>query len=83
MDFRARLVGTLRAAKPLFEVEGVVVVGSEVPNLFEVGAASTLVISQDLDVGVPVARIAEVKACFPALRAAALEKLLSDRSGDK
>ena len=30
------------------------VVGSEVPNLLEKGAAATLVVSQDLDVGVPV-----------------------------
>lgn len=62
VDFRARLVGTLRAASPLFDVPDLVVVGSEVPNLMQPGAASTLVVSQDLDVGVPVHRHAEVKA---------------------
>lgn len=38
------------------------VVGSEVPNLLEAGAAATLVVSQDVDIGVPVARHAAVKS---------------------
>lgn len=38
------------------------IVGSEVPNLLEAGAAATLVVSQDVDIGVPVARHAAVKA---------------------
>lgn len=38
------------------------IVGSEVPNLIEPGAASTLVVSQDVDIGVPIAVIPEVKA---------------------
>lgn len=36
-------------------------IGSEVPNLLERGAASTLVISQDVDIGIPVSAHAEVK----------------------
>jgi len=37
------------------------VVGSKVPDFIESGAASTLVVPQDLDLGVPVARHAAVK----------------------
>lgn len=62
MDFRARLVGTLERVAPLLREPGVMVVGSEVPNLLEPGAASTLVVSQDVDIGLPVSRHAEVKA---------------------
>lgn len=36
-------------------------VGSEVPNLLEEGAAATLVVSQDLDVGVPVSQHAALR----------------------
>ncbi len=61
MTFRDRLIATIRAARPVLESPGVLVVGSEVPNLLEVGAAATLVVSQDLDVGVPVSRHAAVK----------------------
>lgn len=43
-------------------------VGSEVPNLLEPGAAATLVVSQDLDIGVPVGRHAAVKARLSELR---------------
>lgn len=45
----------------MLEVEGVLVIGSEVPNLLETGAASTLVVSQDVDVGVAVGSHAAVK----------------------
>jgi hypothetical protein len=62
MDFRSRLLATLRPLAPLFEEAGVMVVGSEVPNLLEPGAAATLVVSQDVDIGVPVDRHAAVKA---------------------
>lgn len=51
----------MRAARPVLEAQGVLVVGSEVPNLLEPGAAATLVVSQNLDVGVPVDRHAPVK----------------------
>ncbi len=40
------------------------VVGSEVPNLLEPGAASTLVVSQDVDLGVPLDRLEAVKRCL-------------------
>jgi hypothetical protein len=73
LTFRERLVATLRAAQPILEAPGVLVVGSEVPNLLEPGAAATLVVSQDLDVGVRVdahalvkARLAELDAFTPS-----------------
>jgi hypothetical protein len=55
------LLATLRAIQPVLDEEGVLVIGSEVPNLLEKGAASTLVVSEDVDVGVPIARHAEIK----------------------
>jgi hypothetical protein len=66
--FRDRLVATIRAARPVLEAEGVLVVGSEVPNLLEPGAAATLVVSQDLDLAVPVQGHAAVKARLDDLR---------------
>lgn len=62
MSFRERLIATLRSIRPVLEVQGVLVIGSEVPNLLERGAAATMVVSQDVDVGVPVAAHAAVKA---------------------
>jgi len=59
--FRDRLFATLRAMRPLLEEPGVLIVGSEVPNLLQPDAASTLVVSQDVDIGVPVDRHAAVK----------------------
>jgi hypothetical protein len=67
VTFRDRLLATIRAARPVLEIPDVLIVGSEVPNLLEADAASTLVISQDLDVGVPVHRHADVKARLDAL----------------
>jgi hypothetical protein len=67
--FRDRLVATIRAARPALESPGILVVGSEVPNLLEPGAAATLVVSQDLDIGVPVDRHAALKARLGELRA--------------
>jgi hypothetical protein len=61
MAFRDRLLATINAARSVLEEPGVLVVGSEVPNLLEPGAAATLVVSQDLDVGVPVSCHAAVK----------------------
>ena len=69
MTFRDRLLATIRAARPVLESPGVLVIGSEVPNLLEPGAAATLVVSQDLDVGVPVGRHAAVKQRLPELSA--------------
>jgi hypothetical protein len=67
MTFRDRLMATVRAARPVLEAPGVLVIGSEVPNLLEPGAAATLVVSQDLDVGVPVRCHALVKRQLPLL----------------
>jgi hypothetical protein len=62
MDFRTRLLRTLRAVESVLQEPGVLVVGSEVPNLLEPGARSALVVSQDVDIAVPVERLAAVKA---------------------
>lgn len=64
MDFRDRLLGTLRQMQPVLDVEGVMVGGSQVPNLLEPEAAATLVVSQDVDIVIPVARLGEVKAAL-------------------
>jgi len=61
VTFRERLIGTLRQLQPLLEEPGVLVVGSEVPNLLQPDAASTLVVSQDVDLAVPVDRVEAVK----------------------
>jgi hypothetical protein len=66
--FRDRLVATIRAARAALESPGVLVVGSEVPNLLEPGAAATLVVSQDLDIGVPVAHHAALKSRLGGLQ---------------
>lgn len=67
MTFRDRLLATIRAARPVLEDPGVLVLGSEVPNLLEPGAAATLVVSQDLDIGVPVDCHPAVKRRLPEL----------------
>jgi len=64
MDFRTKLLSTLKAVQSVLNVPGVMVIGSEVPNLLQPDAASTLVVSQDVDIGVPVARINDVKAAL-------------------
>jgi hypothetical protein len=64
MGFRNQLLGTLRAIQPLLELPGVMVVGSQVPNLLEPGAASTLVVSRDVDIGVRVSAHAGIKKCL-------------------
>ena len=61
MKFRDRLLGTLRALQPILEEPGVMVVDSEVPNLLEPDASSTLVVSQDVDIAVRVDRARYVK----------------------
>ena len=68
MLFRDRLLATISAARAVLEEPGVLVVGSEVPNLLEPDAASTLVVSQDLDIGVPVDRHAAVRRRLADLR---------------
>jgi hypothetical protein len=62
VTFRDRLLATLRAVEPILEVPGVLVAGSEVPNLLEANAAATLVVSQDVDLAIPVAVHETVKA---------------------
>jgi hypothetical protein len=69
VGFRERLFATLRASRPLLEEPGVLIVGSEVPNLLQPGAASTLVVSQDVDIGVFVDHHAAVKRRVRALSA--------------
>jgi hypothetical protein len=64
VDFRTRLLSTLKAVQEVLNVPGVMVIGSEVPNLLQPDAASTLVVSQDVDIGVPVARLDDVKAAL-------------------
>jgi hypothetical protein len=66
--FRDRLVATLRAVAPVLGEPGVLVVGSEVPNLLEPGAASTPVVSPNVDIGVPIERHAAVKEKVALLR---------------
>jgi hypothetical protein len=66
--FRDRLLATIRAARPVLASPGILVVGSEVPNLLEPGAAATLVVSQDLDIGVPVQHHRELKPRLEELR---------------
>lgn len=68
MRFRDRLIRTLTAAAPVLEVPGVVVIGSQVPNLLEPNAASTLVVSEDVDIGVPLAAHPFVKAALAQVR---------------
>jgi hypothetical protein len=67
VPFRDRLFATLKAIRLLLEEHGVLVVGSEVPNLLQPGAASTLVVSQDVDIGVAVECHEAVKRCVGAL----------------
>lgn len=66
--FRAKLVATLRAVAPVLEEPGVLVIGSEVPNLLQGHAAATLVISQDVDIGIPVACHARIKQRLKSVR---------------
>src|SRR5262249_49914035 len=60
--FRERLLATLRAVEAILEVRAVLVAGSQVPNLLEPNAGATLVVSQDVDLAIPVAVHEEVKA---------------------
>lgn len=68
MTFRDRLLATLRAAAPVLGEPGVLVVGSQVPNLLEPDAASTLIVSQDVDLAVLVSSHASVKRRLDEIR---------------
>lgn len=54
MQFRERLLATLRAVRTVLDEPGIMVAGSQVPNLLEPGARASLVVSQDVDIVVPV-----------------------------
>jgi hypothetical protein len=68
MDFRTRLIKTLKCVGPVLQEPGVLIAGSEVPNLLEADARCTLVVSQDLDIAVPVESHAGVKARLQEIR---------------
>jgi hypothetical protein len=68
MRFRDRLLDTLGAIRPVLAEPGVMVVGSEVPNLLQPGAASTLVVSQAVDIAVPIDTHPGVKAALRQVR---------------
>ena len=59
--FRDKLLATLRAVRSILEVPGVLVAGSQIPNLLQPDAASTLVVSQDVDLLIPVTAHQAVK----------------------
>lgn len=61
VTFRDRLLGTLRVLRPILEEPGVLVVGSEVPNLLQPEAAATLVVSQDVDLAIPIDGVERLK----------------------
>jgi hypothetical protein len=74
VNFRTRLIGTLRALRPIFD-EDVLVIGSEVPNLLE-GGRTVVIVSQHIDIGVPVtshSRVRERLRELDGLRASAEE----------
>jgi hypothetical protein len=68
VTFRQRLLSTLRAIEPVLREPGVLVAGSEVPNLLEPDARSTLVVSQDVDIAVSVDSHARVKRQLASVR---------------
>jgi hypothetical protein len=68
LTFRDRLLGTLRQLRPVLQEAGVLVVGSEVPNLLQPDAAATLVVSQDVDLAIPLERVEAVKRRLPEIR---------------
>jgi hypothetical protein len=54
VSFRERLLATLHAVRNVLDEPGIMVAGSQVPNLLEPGARSSLVVSQDVDLVVPI-----------------------------
>ena len=68
VTFRDRLLRTLSELRPILDEPGVLIVGSEVPNLLQPDAASTLVVSQDVDLAVPLDRVDAVKRHLRQLR---------------
>lgn len=68
MRFRDRLLASIRAMQPILEIPGVMIGGSQVPNLLEPDMAATLVVSQDVDLVIPVSRHSQVKEVLEGLR---------------
>jgi hypothetical protein len=68
MEFRKKLLKSLAAFQPVLKEPGILIAGSEVPNLMETGAASTLVVSQDVDIAIPVSRLETVKERLRSVR---------------
>jgi hypothetical protein len=64
VEFRERLWATIRALRPLLG-DGVLIVGSEVPNLAPADAPLPAVVSQDIDLGIEVQSHGRVKAALP------------------
>ena len=68
MSFRDRLIASLQAAQDVLNVPGVMVAGSQVPNLLQPDADSTLVVSDDVDIVVPISAHSQVKERLTGLR---------------
>lgn len=95
MEFRTRLLGTLRAIEPVLMVPGVLVAGSEVPNLLEPDARGETYVFEDETLPLLVfghlsllrprepLRIEGLSIPVPRPAGWIVEKLLSDRSGEK
>ena len=66
VTFRDRLLQSLARVQPVLEIPDVMVGGSQVPNLLEPNAASTLVVSQNIDLVVPIAAHARVRDALPS-----------------
>jgi len=64
VTFRDRVLKSLATFQPVLEIPGIMVGGSQVPNLLQPDAASTLVVSQDIDLVVPVAAHAQVRTAL-------------------
>jgi hypothetical protein len=68
MSFRERILASLTAAQEVLSVPGVMVAGSQVPNLLQPDAESTLVVSEDIDIVIPVSAHSEVKRRLGTMR---------------
>jgi hypothetical protein len=68
MEFRERLRATLRSLTPVLG-EGVMVIGSEVPNLLPGSERVPLIVSRDVDLGVEATHHAQIKGGLEELAA--------------
>src|SRR5215212_2984225 len=78
VTFRDRLLQSLARVQPILEIPGVMVGGSQVPNLLQPDAAATLVVSQDIDLVIPVVAHAQVRQAL--LRIAGYEPSAAEPS---